>query len=807
VKYKEIIAQMTLKEKASLMSGLDFWHSKGIERLSIPSILLTDGPHGLRKQGGKTDSLGLNDSIPATCYPTASGIANTWDPELIKQMGEHLGLEAASEGVSVILGPGVNMKRSPLCGRNFEYFSEDPYQAGKLAAALVRGIQSNGISACVKHFAANNQELRRMCIDTVVDERTLREIYLPAFEMAVKEGGAKSVMSAYNRLNGVFCNENIHLLDEILYKDWGFEGVVVTDWGADNDRVAGLIAGNQLEMPSNHGDTDADIVKAVQERRLDEAVLDRRVDQLLDLIFTTQEGIHKGKTYDRAAHHECVVKVAEESAVLLKNDDGILPLKQGQRVAVIGDFAKTPRYQGAGSSLINPTKLDNAYSLVRAGVQITGYCPGFKRFGGKSSRLIRQAVRLAKKSDVAVLWLGLDEGSEAEGIDREHMRMPENQIRLLEAVAKVNPNIIVVLSCGSPIEMPWTDSAKAIVHGYLGGQAGATAVANLLTGKANPSGKLSESYPLSLEDTPAYNYFPGREASIEYREGLYIGYRYYDTADIAVKYPFGYGLSYTTFEYSDLRCDSEKATFRIKNTGKVAGSEVAQLYVSAKTGGVFRPMQELKGFARVSLEPGESTEVTLTLDERAFSYWNIEKNGWVIESGNYEIMIGASSRDIRLRATVTRPGEERTIPYGKDKFAAYYSADIKNVSDEQFAALIGREIPPTSWDRSKPLEVNDTIGQGVYLKKGLGKTFYKLVKFVHSLLLFFGDKKSANNILFIMHLPYRGVSRMSIVNVSWKQLMGLMKMVNAEQGGWKEFLEATRAKKKQQEIMTEVKSK
>ena len=807
MKYKELIARMTLEEKASLMSGLDFWHSKSIERLSIPSILLTDGPHGLRKQGGKTDSLGLNDSIPATCYPTASGIANTWDPELIEQMGEHLGLEAASEGVSVILGPGVNMKRSPLCGRNFEYLSEDPYQAGKLAAALIRGIQSNGISACVKHFAANNQELRRMCIDTVVDERTLREIYLPAFEIAVKEGGVKSVMSAYNRLNGVFCNENIHLLDEILYKDWGFEGVVVTDWGANNDRVAGLIAGNQLEMPSNHGDTDAEIVKAVQEGCLDETVLDKRVDQLLDLVFSTQEGVRKGKTYDRAAHHEFAVKVAEESAVLLKNNDGILPLKEGQRVAVIGDFAKTPRYQGAGSSLINPTRLDNAYSLVRAGVQITGYCPGFKRFGGKSSRLIRQAVRLAKKSDVAVLWLGLDEGSEAEGIDREHMRMPENQVRLLEAVAKVNPNVIVVLSCGSPIEMPWTDSAKAILHGYLGGQAGATAVTNLLTGKANPSGKLSESYPLSLEDTPAYNYFPGREASIEYREGLYIGYRYYDTAAIAVKYPFGYGLSYTTFEYSDLRYDSEKATFKIKNTGKIAGIEVAQLYVSAKTGGVFRPAKELKGFARVSLEPGESTEVTLTLDERAFSYWNFEKSGWVIESGDYEIMIGASSRDIRLRTTVTRSGEDRTNPYDREKFAAYYSADVKNVSDGQFAALIGREIPPTRWDRSKPLEVNDTIGQGVYLKKGLGKTFYKLVKFVHSLLLFIGDKKSANNILFIMHLPYRGISRMSVVNVSWGQLMGLMKMVNAEQGGWKEFLEATREKKEQQEIKAEVKSK
>ncbi|TRZ52163.1 glycosyl hydrolase [bacterium] len=796
MKYTGLIARMTLEEKASLMSGLDFWHSKRIERLSIPSMLLTDGPHGLRKQGGKTDSLGLNDSIPATCYPTASGIANTWDPDLIEQMGEHLGLEAASEGVSVILGPGVNMKRSPLCGRNFEYFSEDPYQAGKIAAALIRGIQSNGISACVKHFAANNQELRRMCIDTVVDERTLREIYLPAFETAVKEGGVKCVMSAYNRLDGVFCNENIHLLEEILYKDWGFEGVVVTDWGANNDRVDGLIAGNQLEMPSNYGDTDADIVKAVQEGRLDEAVLDRRVDQLLDLIFTTQECIRKGKTYDRAAHHEFVVKVAEESAVLLKNDDGILPLKEAQRVAVIGDFAKTPRFQGAGSSQINPTKLDNAYSLVRAGVKITGYCPGFKRFGGKSSRLIRQAVRLAKNSDVAVLWLGLDEGSEAEGIDREHMKMPENQIRLLEAVAKVNPNVVVVLSCGSPIEMPWADTAKAILHGYLGGQAGATAVANLLMGKANPSGKLSESYPVSLEDTPTYNYFPGREASIEYREGLYIGYRYYDTAAIAVKYPFGYGLSYTTFEYSDLRCDSEKATFRIKNTGKVAGSEVAQLYVSAKTGGVFRPVKELKGFARVSLEPGESTEVTLTLDERAFSYWNIEKNGWVIESGNYEIMIGVSSRDIRLCATVTRPGEERTNPYGRERFTAYYSADIRNVTDGQFAALIGREIPPTSWDRSKPLEVNDTIAQGVYLKKGLGKTLYGLVNFVHGLLLFLGDIKMANNAMFIMHLPYRGVSRMSNGSVSWKQLMGLMKMVNAEKGGWKEFLEATRAKKK-----------
>ena len=496
MKYAQLISQMTLEEKASLMSGANFWNTKAVPRLEIPGMMLTDGPHGLRKQGGKADNLGLNKSVPATCYPTASGLANTWDEELLEQMGQHLGLEAASEGVSVLLGPGVNIKRSPLCGRNFEYFSEDPYLAGKMAAALIRGIQSNGISACVKHYAVNSQELLRMTNDSVVDERTLREIYLPAFEMAVKEGGVKCLMTSYNRVNGTYAHENTHLLREILYGEWGYDGVVVSDWGGNNDRVASVKAGGTLEMPSSHGQTDRYLVEAVRSGDLAEELLDEQVDRLLDLIFTTAPNI-TGKTYFREAHHRMAARVAEKTAVLLKNEDSILPLKKDQKIAVIGDFARIPRYQGAGSSKINPTKLDNGIDALKTvGANVTGFAPGFRRNGKADPMLIRQACTLAKDADIVLLWLGLDEGGEAEGVDRENMKLPENQIALLNALYAVNSNIVVVLSCGCAVEMQWDEKAKAVLHGYLGGQAGAIALGKLLTGQANPCGKLSETIPL-----------------------------------------------------------------------------------------------------------------------------------------------------------------------------------------------------------------------------------------------------------------------------------------------------------------------
>ncbi len=794
MKYKALIEKMTLEEKASLCSGRDFWNTKAIERLGIPSMMLTDGPHGLRKQGGRVDHLGLNRSIPATCFPTASAAANSWDEELIEEMGKRLGLEARAEKVSVLLGPGVNIKRSPLCGRNFEYYSEDPYLAGKCAAALIRGIQSNGISACVKHFAANSQELLRMTNDSVVDERTLREIYLPAFEMAVKEGGVGCVMTSYNKVNGVYANENTHLLQDILFGDWGYKGMVVTDWGGDNDRVRGLIAGDHLEMPGTKGDTDRQIVFAVRSGELSRRLLDERVDVLLDKVFSAGAAFKENVSFSKAEHHAFAARLAAECAVLLKNEGGILPIKPGSRVAVIGDFAETPRYQGAGSSHIEPTMLDNGLdALKKAGVNVVGFSRGFRRMGGESKRLLREACRLAESADIVLLWLGLDEGSEAEGADRTHMRLPENQLRLLEELKKVNPNIAVVLSCGGAVETDWDENAMALLYAGLGGQAGAGAIAELLTGRLCPSGKLAETLPYRLEDTPCANYYPGTEATSEYREGLYVGYRYYDTADVPVKYPFGFGLSYTSFEYGGMSLDGAGVSFTVKNTGSVAGAEIAQVYVAPKCGGVFRPKKELRGFARVYLEPGESRSVHIELPERAFAYWNTVTGGWAVEGGSYEVLVGSSSRDIRLSAELTKPGDGAPDPYTDEVFEPYRSADIKNVPDASFAALLGRDIPPRLWDRSAPLEYNSAILQGAYLRRGLGRLIYKLVDSARRVMLLLGDKDGANNAMFALSLPYRGLARFTGYFTE-ARARALVRVINREKGALRGFLSAGRDK-------------
>lgn len=786
MKHKDLIEQMTLQEKASLLSGANFWNTKPVPRLGIPGMMMTDGPHGLRKQGGKADHLGLNKSIPATCYPSAAGLANTWDESLLEEMGRSLGREAASEGVSVLLGPGVNIKRNPLCGRNFEYFSEDPFLSGKLAAALIRGIQENGISACVKHYAANSQELRRMTNDSVMDERTLREIYLPAFEMAVKEGKVKCLMTSYNRLNGTYTHEHPHLLREILYGEWGFEGAVVSDWGGNNDRVASVKAGGTLEMPSSAGQTDRHLVQAVQAGELDEAVLDEQVDRLLDLLLSTRPDPAR-TPYDREEHHQACRKVAEKSAVLLKNEDNILPLKQ-QTVAVIGDFAKFPRYQGEGSSKINPTKLDSGLDALKAaGVNVVGYAPGYHRGGKANSSLIQKACGLAKEAEVVLLWLGLDEGGEAEGVDRDTMTLPRNQLALLDALSRVNPNIVVVLSCGCSVEMTWDSKVKALLHGYLGGQAGAQAQAALLTGAANPSGKLSETIPLCYEDVPSAGYYPGREATSEYREGIYVGYRYYDTAHKPVKYPFGFGLSYTSFAYSQLEIGEDQVRFRIRNTGSRYGEEIAQLYIHSETGGMFRPEQELKGFARVSLAPGEEREVTIPLNDRSFALWSVVKKDWVVEPGVYELRIGASSRDIRLTGKLEKAGEAAENPYRDAAFAPYYKAEVTHVPDESFRALLGRPIPQASWDRSAPMGFNDTLSQGEYLSGGFGKWIYWLILAVHDVLMAFGKKELANNVMFGMNLPWRGVARMSGF-LQEEQVFAVLDMVNRKKGGFRRLI-------------------
>ena len=777
--YQDLITQMTLEEKASLLSGQNFWNTKPIPRLGIPSIMLTDGPHGLRKQGGKADHLGLNKSIPSTCFPTASALANSWDTDLLEQVGICLGEEAAAERVSVVLGPGLNVKRNPLCGRSFEYFSEDPFLSGKLAAAMIRGIQSQGVSACPKHFAVNSQETRRMVIDEVVDERALRELYLEGFRYAISEGKPKTIMSSYNCVNGMYANENAHLLQDVLYGEWDYEGAVVTDWGGENDRVAGLIAGNQLEMPSSAGATDREVVEAVRAGKLDESLLDERIDQLLRLIYSVQP-LEQQKSYALEAHHAIARDAARRSAVLVKNEGGILPLCAGTRVAVIGDFAKTPRYQGAGSSLIEPTKLECALdALKETDLEIVGYEPGFRRFGGKSERKLNRACALAKRAEVALVFLGLDEGSEAEGVDREHMRLRENQVYLLRKIRKVCARVVVVLASGAPVEMDWADDADAVLLGYLGGQAGGGAIADLITGKAAPSGKLAETYPERYADVPSASIYPGKERTAEHRESIFVGYRYYDTAKVPVRWPFGFGLTYTTFSYGTLTIQGNTISCSVRNSGDRAGEEIVQVYVSKRGSEVFRAEQELKGFARVSLEPGESKIISITLDNHAFSFYHALNKQWLEEAGEYEIRVGASSRDIRLSGVVVRDGDRFDSPYSAQEYSHYFSGNVASVPDEEFSALLGRPLPAASWDRSAPLGILDTIGQGAY-KKGFARFLYRLVCLVRGGFFLLQRPITANNIMFAMNLPYRALARLSDGMVDQSMLEGILTMANGK---------------------------
>jgi len=775
--YQELIEQMTLEEKASLLSGQNFWNTKPIPRLGIPSIMLTDGPHGMRKQGGKADHLGLNKSIPSTCFPTASALANSWDTELLEQVGACLGEEAASEQVSVLLGPGLNIKRNPLCGRNFEYFSEDPFLSGKLAAAMIRGIQSQGVSACPKHFAVNSQETRRMVVDEVVDERALRELYLEGFRYAVCEGKPKTIMSAYNRVNGVYANENTYLLQDILYGEWGFDGVVVTDWGGENNRVAGLIAGNQLEMPSSAGLTDREVVEAVREGKLNENLLNERIDQLLRLIFSMQPQ-ERATPYSAEEHHAFARDAARRSAVLVKNESGVLPLCAGTRVAVIGDFAKTPRYQGAGSSLIEPTKLEGALdALKKTELEIVGYEPGFRRFGGKSERKLNRACALANRAEVALVFLGLDEGSEAEGVDREHMCLRENQTELLREIRKVYARVVVILANGAPVETDWADDADAILLGYLGGQAGGSAIADLITGKAAPSGKLAETYPQRYADVPSASIYPGKEKTAEHRESIYLGYRYYDTAKVPVRWPFGFGLTYTTFTYDQLTIQGNVISCTVRNTGDRAGAEIVQVYVSKRDSVVFRAEQEFKGFARVSLEPGETKHVSILLDNHAFSFYHALSNQWLEEAGEYEIRVGASSRDIRLRGIVVREGDRFEQPLHAQELPHYFNGNVASVPNEEFSALLGRPLPTANWDRSAPLGTLDTIGQGSY-KKGFARFLFRMVSLVRSCFFLIQKPVTANNIMFAMNLPYRALARMTGGAIDQPMLDGILTMAN-----------------------------
>lgn len=660
---ERILSQMTLEEKAGLCSGQDFWRTKPVERLGVPSVMMCDGPHGLRKQVGEGDHLGINESIETNCYPSASALAASFDREVLRSLGTALGQECQAEDVAMLLGPGLNMKRSPLCGRNFEYFSEDPYLAGELGAAYVQALQAQGVSACVKHFAANNQETRRMSGSSQVDQRTLHEIYLPAFEAAVKKGGARGVMCAYNAINDTFCAENKELLTDILRKKWGYRGFVVTDWGAVKDRVKGLLAGLDLEMPGGPGVQDQKIVDAVKSGALDEAVLDEAAGNVLRFVLESRERRMPETQIDRTAHAALSGALAEKCAVLLKNEDAVLPIGSGAKAAFIGEFAAKPRYQGAGSSHIN---VPHALSALEAaeGRNVV-YAQGYDLHTEEhASELLAQAVETARGADVAVVFAGLPDSFETEGCDRESLAMPANQNALIEAVAAANPNTVVVLHGGSAMELPWLDRVKAVLYVALGGESVGAAAVRLLYGEANPSGKLAETWPKKLADNPSYLNFPGEDGAVTYAEGIFIGYRYYDKKEMDVLFPFGYGLSYTRFQYSDLRLDRAEmadtdtltVTCRVKNVGGVPGAEAVQLYVRDEESSVRRPIRELKGFDKVFLAPGEEKELRFALDKRAFAYYEPKLHDWFVESGRFFVEIGASSRDIRLSGEVNVTG-------------------------------------------------------------------------------------------------------------------------------------------------------
>ena len=716
--YEGIIGQLTLEEKCALLQGASAFGSFAIPSLGIPELQFSDGPHGLRHQDPETSNhLGIGGSLPATCFPTAATVAQSWDPSLGERLGAALGEEAVCQGVGCVLGPGLNIKRSPLGGRNFEYFSEDPILAGKMAAAYVRGIQSQGVAACPKHFAANSQETRRQASDSVLDERTLRELYLTGFETVVRESDPWCIMTSYNLVNGTYANESAHLLQEILRDEWGFGGAVVSDWGGSNSHVAGVAAGSTFEMPAPGMGEARALAAAVRDGRISQATLDARVEEALHLVLRTRAAVEAGRgdAFDQDAHHQLAREIAAQSIVLLKNDEAtqrgvvpagqpLLPLKPGTRVALLGDFAVMPRYQGAGSSQVNCTKLDTLAELIGLEELVClGMEPGFDRGGAPDEGLLQAGVELARRAEVAIVCLGLGEAVESEGFDRMDMRLPDAQTRFLAAVASANPNTVVLLSAGASVETDWAVDARSLLHLALGGQAGAAAALDVLMGRVNPSGKCAETWYRRLSDSPMAECFPSQKRTAEYREGLYVGYRYCRTAGVHPAYPFGFGLSYTSFAYSDLRVepgdsirgDGTRVRVAITNTGAVAGAEVVQLYVAKPTRHVFGPEQELKAFAKVFLQPGETREVTFVLGEMAFRYWNVATASWEVEAGSYELRIAASSEEIRLVGAIELAGTGAPDPYAGRDLSPYVTGQVagSRVSDGQFAALLGRPLP------------------------------------------------------------------------------------------------------------------
>ncbi|MEE3464268.1 MAG: glycoside hydrolase family 3 C-terminal domain-containing protein [Candidatus Enteromonas sp.] len=805
LKHKELIAGLTLEQKCSLLSGMDFWQTEEIKG-KIPAAFLSDGPSGLRKQAKAADHLGLNPSIPAVCMPSSATVANSWDPELAYLVGKTIGEEASAAEVTLLLGPGVNMKRNPRCGRNFEYFSEDPYLAGKMAGGYIRGVQSNGIGSCIKHYAANNQEIRRMTSDSIVDERALREIYLEAFEIAIKESNPAAVMTSYNKLNGIYANENEHLLREILRNEWGYNGVVVSDWGGDNDRVAALKASSDLEMPTSGGETDAEVVAAVKEGKIAESYVDESVDRLLEMILKASENLKKAsREFDKDAHHLTAQKVAEESIVLLKNNDHLLPLAAKTKVAIVGDFAKDARYQGAGSSVVNPLHVDQILDVIKEyPLSYVGFEPGFKRYGKKSQRLIDKAVKLAEKADVVLLFCGLDEVTEAEGMDRPNIRLTGNQRDLIAALYHTGKKVVLVMECGSVVEMPYVSRVDAIVHAYLSGEAGARAILNVITGKVNPSGKLAESVPFGYADCPSADHFGKSDRTIEYRESIFIGYRYYNSSGAYARIPFGYGLSYTKFAYRDLEITDKGVKFKVKNIGKVDGKEIAQLYVGKRHSFVFRPRIELKGFVKVALKAGEEKSVEIPFDEYTFRYFDISSKRFETEGGEYQIFVGSSSKDLLLDGVITKEGTVSVGPYDVEKIRHYMKGEVREVPDAEFKEILGSDIPEKDlrFIKKHRIEVdyNTSVSDLRYAKGWTGRLTERVIRHLIGFLRWIGKRTTANTLVMgVYYNPVRAFSRMTGAAISMAQLDGLIMMFNGHFfKGLHHFFKMGRARKKAQ---------
>ncbi|MBD5086593.1 MAG: glycosyl hydrolase [Clostridiales bacterium] len=791
MKYKELIDQMSLEEKAGLCSGKDMWHTKEIERLGIPSVMVCDGPHGLRKQDSSGVSTNINQSVDAICFPTASATACSWDKDLLYNMGCTVGEEAVAEDVAVVLGPGTNIKRSPLCGRNFEYFSEDPYLAGMLSAYFINGVQSKNVGTSIKHYCANNQETYRMTINSVVDERTLREIYLLPFEIAVKLSQPRTIMASYNLINDTYATENEFILNKVLREEWGFKGMVVSDWGATNKRVKGLIAGHDLEMPSSGGMNDKLLVKAVKDGSLDEALLDQAVDRVLSMVMPTKEN-PKDATYDKEEHYQIAKKIATECAILLKNEDNALPLKT-QKILLVGEMAIQPRFQGAGSSFVNCTKISTIEQSLRdAGIELE-FTSGYSlddESEKKNAKLRKNAVELAKKYDTVLVVAGLPDKYEAEGFDRKHINMPESHNLLIEDLAKVNKNVNVVLTMGASVTMPWIDGVKSVLNMYLGGQAGGEACVDLLLGKANPCGKLAETFALDLKDVPSTQNFPGARFSVEYREGLYVGYRYFNTVNAPVLFPFGYGLSYTQYEYSNLKLsaksisDTDKLTVSVdvQNVGEVDGKEIVQLYVNDVESTVYTPYQQLKGFEKVELKAGEKKTVTFELDKRSFAFYNTEAQDWQVESGEFKIMIGASSRDIRLTESVEVKSTDVAEIVPTDKDSWYMNPSDREITKEEFIAMSKLNIKEDYRIAKKGSFTEDDSFEDMAHTSGLARFALKIAK--PAIRMSMKAKKDDPNYLMIYEVmktsPMRALAFSSQGMFNMKMVDGVVTVMNGK---------------------------